>query len=51
MPAYRVAQRVACYVSVNNEVDTKTLIAQTLRDGNAWACPLRGRMGSWIFKR
>ena len=50
MPAYRVAQRVACYVSVNNEVDTKTLIRATLREGKRVGVPIARQDGVMDFQ-
>lgn len=50
MPAYQIAQRVACYVSVNNEVDTKTLIRVALRDGKRVGVPIARQDGVMDFQ-
>ena len=50
MPAYRVAQRVACYVSVKNEVDTKTLIRTALGSGKRVGVPITRANGAMDFQ-
>ena len=50
MPAYRIARRVACYVSVKNEVDTKTPIRAALREGKRVAVPIARANGAMDFQ-
>ena len=50
MPAYQIARRVACYVSVKNEVDTKTPIRAALREGKRVAVPIARANGAMDFQ-
>lgn len=50
IPAYQIARRIACYVSVKNEVDTQTPIRTALGSGKRVAVPVARGNGVMDFQ-
>ncbi len=50
MPAYQRARRIACYVSIKNEVDTRTVIQKTIGSGKQVGVPVTREEGSMDFQ-
>ncbi len=50
MPAYRLARCIACYVSIKNEVDTKTVIQNAIGGGKQVGVPVTREDGDMNFQ-
>ena len=50
MPAYRLARRIACYVSVKNEVDTRRVIQNAIGGGKQVGVPVTREDGDMDFQ-
>lgn len=50
MPAYQRARRIACYVSIKNEVDTRTVIQKTIGSGKQVGVPVTREEGDMDFQ-
>ena len=50
MPAYRLARRIACYVSVKNEVDTRRVIQKAIDSGKQVGVPVTRAHGVMDFQ-
>ena len=50
MSAYQLARRIACYVSIKNEVDTRTVIQKTIGSGKQVGVPVTREEGGMDFQ-
>ena len=50
MPAYQLARCIACYVSIKNEVDTKTVIQKAIDSGKQVGVPVTREDGDMDFQ-
>lgn len=50
MPAYQLARRLACYVSIENEVDTITVIQKAIGSGKQVGVPVTREDGDMDFQ-
>ncbi len=50
MPAYQLARCIACYVSIKNEVDTRTVIEKTMGSGKQVGVPVTRKDGDMDFQ-
>ncbi len=50
IPAYRFARCIACYIAIKNEVDTKTVIQNALREGKQVGAPVTRADGVMDFQ-
>lgn len=50
MPAYQLARCIACYVSIKNEVDTKTVIQKAIDSGKQVGVPVTREDGDMNFQ-
>lgn len=50
MPAYQLARRIACYVSIKNEVDTRIVIQNAIGDGKQVGVPITREDGDMDFQ-
>ncbi len=50
MPAYQLARRIACYVSIKNEVDTRIVIQKAIGSGKQVGVPVTREDGDMDFQ-
>ena len=50
MPAYQLARCIACYVSIKNEVDTRTVIQRAIGSGKQMGVPITREEGGMDFQ-